>query len=149
MEKAEEFIALERFRDLIHHLRSPLQHPAVQQRQLRHRDGVVGWIEIVEVAQQVAAGVAHFAVDISELAKDAGTDRHISGVVNRAHPQAEYISAVGRFLFLVLAALDDHHRVDNVAQRLAHLATFFIQGETVGEDSLVGGMTIDGHRCQQ
>ena len=53
------------------------------------------------------------------------------------------------FLFLILAAFDDHHRVDNVAERFTHLAALLIQGETVREHSLVGRMAIDRHRCEQ
>ena len=97
----------------------------------------------MEIAQQVPRGVAHLAVDVCQLAQDAGTDRHIGGVVDGAHPQPQHISAVRGLLLLVLAAFDDHHRINDVAQRFAHLAALFIQGEAVGQHGAVGGVTVD------
>ena len=82
LEETEELEALEGCCDLIHHFGAALQHPAIEQGQLRHGDGVVCRIEIVQVAQQVAAGVAHFSVDVGQLTQDAGTDGDIGGVVD-------------------------------------------------------------------
>ena len=103
----------------------------------------------MQVAQQIAAGVAHLAVDVRQLAQDAGANRYIRGVVDGADPEAQHVGAIGRLLFLVLAALDDHHRVDDVAQGFAHLATLLIQGEAMGEHPLVGGMPVDGNGGEQ
>ena len=149
LEEAEELEAFEGFCDVVHHLGRALQHPAVQQWQFRNGDRVGCRIEVVQVAQQIAAGVAHLAVHISQLAQNPGPDRHIGGVIHRAHPEPQHIGAVGRFLFLVLAPLDDHHRVDHIAEGFAHLSALLIQGEAMGEHPLVGGVAIHGDRGEQ
>ena len=149
LEEAEKLVALEGFCDLIHHLGGALQHPAVQQRQVCHRNGIGGGVEVVQIAEQVSAGVAHFSVDVRELAQDSGADGHIGGVVHRAHPEPQHISAVGRLLLLVLAPLDDHHRINDIAEGFAHLSPLLVEGEAMGEYALVGGMAVDGHGGEQ
>ena len=103
----------------------------------------------MQIAEQVSAGVAHFPVDVRELTQDSGADGHIGGVVHRAHPEPQHISAVGRLLLLVLAPLDDHHRVDHIAEGFAHLSPLLVEGETMGEHAFVGGMAVDGHGGEQ
>ena len=103
----------------------------------------------MEVAKQITAGVSHLSIDIGQLPEDAGPDRHISGVVNGAHPEAQHVRAERGILLLVLASLDDHHRIDNVAEGFAHLPTFLIKRKTMGQHSLVRGVAIDGHGSEQ
>ena len=103
----------------------------------------------MEVAQQVSAGVANLSINIGQLPQDAGADRHISGVVNGADPQTQNVRAVGGILFLVLATLDDHHRINDVAEGFAHLPPLLIQGKTMGQDPFVRSMAIDGHGGEQ
>ena len=103
----------------------------------------------MQVAQQVAGRVAHLAVHIRQLLDDPRAQRHVGGVIHRAHPQAQHIGAVGRLLLFVFAALHQHRRIDDVAQRFAHLAALLIEGEAVGEHPLVGGVAIHGHRGEQ
>ena len=149
LEETEKLIALEGFRDLIHHLGGALQHPSVQQRQVLHRDGIGGGTEVVQIAEQVSARVAHFPVDVRELTQDSGADGHIGGVIHRAHPESQHISAVSRLLLLVFASLDNHHRINDIAEGFAHLSPLLVESEPMGEHALVGGMAMDGHGGEQ
>ena len=103
----------------------------------------------MQVAQQVAGRVAHLAVHIRQLLDDPRAQWHVGGVIHRAHPQPQHIGAVGRLLLFVLAALHQHRRIDDVAQRFAHLAALLIEGEAVGEHPLVGGVAVNRHRGEQ
>ena len=154
LEEAVKLIALEVSRHAVDQGGGALQHPLIQQRQLGVGHGVAAFslgarVEVVQVAQQVAGRVAHLAVNVRQLLHDPRAQGHVGGVIHRTHPKAQHIGAVGRLLLFVFAALHQHRRIDDVAQRFAHLAALLIEGEAVGEHSLVGGVAIHGHRGEQ
>ena len=103
----------------------------------------------MEIAEEVAGCVAHLPVHVRQLAENSRPDRDISGVIHRAHPEPEHVRAVGRLLLLVLAALDDDHRVDDIAEGFAHLASLLVEREAVGQHRSVGSLAIDGNGGQQ
>ena len=149
LEEAVKLVALEVSRHAVDQGGGALQHPLIQQGQLVVGHGIPLWYEVVQVAQQVARRVAHLAVHIRQLLDDPGPEGHIGGVIHRAHPQPQHIGAVGGLLLFVLAALHQHRRIDDVAQRFAHLAALLIEGEAVGEHPLVGGVAVNRHRGEQ
>ena len=102
-------------------------------------------IEVVQVAQQVAGGVANLAVHICQLFHNARPEWHIGGVIHRTHPQAQHIGAVGRLLLFVFAPLHQHRWIHHIAQGFAHLAALLIQREAVGEHRFVWRRTVHGH----
>ena len=111
--------------------------------------GLGAGIEIMQVAEQVAGRVAHLAVDIGQLLHDPRPQRHIGGVIHRAHPEAQHIGAVGGLLLLVLAALHQHRRIDDVAKRFAHLAALLIEHEAMGEHAAIRRPAGHGHGGEQ
>ena len=154
LEEAVELIALEIGTHRCDQRRRALQHPLIEQGQLGVGDGIAAFgqgfgVEVVQIAQQVAGGVAHLAVNVGELFDDPRSQGHIGGVVDRAHPEPQHIGAVGGLLFFVLAAFHQHRWIDDIAQGFAHLAALLIEGEAVGEHPLVGGVAVDGHRGEQ
>ena len=149
LEEAVELVALKVACDVVDQGGGALQHPLIQQRQLLIGHGVALGHEVVQVAQQIAGRVAHLAVDVGQLLDDARAQGHIGRVVDRAHPQPQHVGPKSGLLLFVLAALDQHRRIDDVAERFAHLAALLIEGEAVGQHPPVGGLAIDGHRGQQ
>ena len=149
LEEAVELIALEIGAHLLDQAGGALQHPAVEQGEVRDRHGMLGGHEIVQVAKEIAGGVAHLAVHVRELLHDPRPQRHVGGVIHRAHPQPQHVGAVGRVLLLVATALHQHGGIDHIAQGLAHLAALLVEGEAVGEHPPVGGVAVHRHRGEQ
>ena len=54
----------------------------------------VGRLEVVDAAQQIAAGIADAAVGVHKALHDLFGVAHVFTVVHRGHPQAEPFSAV-------------------------------------------------------
>jgi isoleucyl-tRNA synthetase len=76
---------------------------------------VTGRIEVVEIGDEDAAGVADLAVQIHHTRQDLLADAQLLGELGHRHPQADDLGA---------ALLDDLLRHDGVPHRLRHLAAF-------------------------
>ena len=97
-------------------------------------------VEIVQVAQDKAGGVADPPVDIGQLIEDIWGDADIAPEIGGGNPQPQNICAV---------LLPDFFRSNDVAQGLGHLIPFPIHHHTVGEHRPVGSLALGGHRHRQ
>ena len=149
LEEAEELEGLEGVGDIGEYLGHAVQHVAIQFRQVFVGNGILGGVEVVQVAQQEAGCIADLAVHIRHLLEDVATQGHVGGIIHRGYPQAQHIGPVGWFLLLVFAAVDDDVGIDHIAHRLAHFAALFIQGKAVGEHRFVGGVAVDSNASEQ
>src|SRR5690606_16231943 len=127
-------------RHLVHQLGGAGQEPPVQFRAPGHGQVVLDGVEVVQVAQHEADGVADLPVNLGHALHELGGHLDVHPVVHGGHPQAQDVGAV---LF------DDVEGVDDVAERLGHLAAFAIHHEAVGDDPLVGRLAPGGHRRQE
>lgn len=121
--------------DFVAHPFHAEQCPAVEFFHLVIGDSVGGRVEIGEIAQEIPEGVADLAVYVAHALDDLVAQTDVALVVHAGDPQTEHIGAV---------LVDDLLRSDHVAHRLGHLAAFFIHGEAVSEDGLVGCAAVDG-----
>ena len=116
-----------------------MQHPALQ---LRH----LGWphplrrVEFVQVAQQVAHGVAQPAVHVDLPLDDLRPDPQVLRIVRGDDPQAQRLGAIlfGHVL-----------RRHDIAQRFRHLAAVLGHDETVGQHALIGRAAARAASFQQ
>ncbi len=106
-----------------------VQRPAVQLGHLSVGHRVGGRVEIADVAQDVAAGVADAAIGLRNRVEDLRGDSGIVPVVLGRGPQAQDVGA---------ELLDNVFGRHHVAHGLAHLAAGAVQHETVGQDIFVG-----------
>lgn len=67
-------------------------------------------------------------------------DGHVGAGVNGSNPQAD---DVGAHLVTDLIGVDD------VAERLGHLAALAVEREALRDDRLVGSMAVGAHRSEQ
>ncbi len=88
-----------------------------------------GIIVTLERAQQIAHGIAQFAIGIDRGLDDLLADAQVFGIVRQGHPQTQDFNA--RFLGDVL-------RGNDVALGLRHLLALFIKDETVCQDGVIG-----------
>src|SRR5450830_559352 len=114
--------------------------PTVQGEHLVGRQQVGGRVEAAQVGEQETRGVADPPVGVGAALQDLVGDRHLARVIGRGDPQAHDIGAQGVVDFL---------RSDHVAQRLGHLATGLVDGETVGQQFAVRRVVVDGATGQQ
>ncbi len=109
---------------------------------LKHlpRNGIGCVVEVVDVAQQEAEGVAELAVGVGRALQDLVADGNVLAVIDRAGPHAQNLGAE---LLVHLV------RVDGVAQRLGHLLAVFVHGEATADDVLVRRDAVGGHAGEQ
>ena len=100
----------------------------------------VGRIEVVQVREQVAAGVADAPVGVNEPVQGLVGDADVLLVVGGGHPHAQDLRA---------ELVDDLLRGDDVADGFRHLAPFGVDHVAVGQDGLVGGHVAGAHRGEQ
>ncbi len=117
----------------------PVERPAVDLHQLTGRQRI-GGIEVLQVLQHEARGVAHAAVGIGNLAEDVLRERHLLPEVRVGEPHAQHVGAV---------LLIDLSRADDVALALREFRAGLIYEEAVADDSPVGCRVSEGHRDPQ
>ncbi len=100
-----------------------MQQVLLEPRHVLIGDRVAG-MEMHEVAEQPADGVAQLAVGLDRGLEDFRPDPQVVGIVRRAHPHAQDVGA-GR--------LDHVLRRHRVAERLRHLAPVLVEREAVGQ----------------
>ena len=93
-------------------------------------------VEVGQVAQEIAEGIADLAVDVGELFQDLRRQADIALVVSRRNPQAEDIGTV---------FFDDFLGSYGVADGFTHLAAFAVDGKAVGQDRFIRSVAVDGH----
>ena len=99
----------------------------------------IGFREVRRVRQEKAQGVAHAAVVFDHVLHDRFAVAKFARIVGRGDPEAQDVGAV----------LFDHFlRTDDVALRLRHLFTLFVDDEAVGEQLLVGRNAVE-HRADE
>ena len=102
--------------------------------------GVGGRIEVVEVAEQEAEGVAQLAVVVADALHEVFAGGYVFAEVDGGYPEADDLAA---------EALGDVDRVDAVAERFGEGAALFVEGPAAGRDHLVGGVVADGDGGEQ
>jgi len=117
-----------------------VKRPAVNLRHLCRGDGVLCRIEIVEVTENIFAGIPDAAVRLGKAGENLLGDADIVTVVLGSHPEAEYFGAV---------LLDNLFRSNHVADRFAHFAAGTVNDEAVGKDILIGRDTTGADTFQQ
>ncbi|GBF31537.1 hypothetical protein MnTg04_01498 [bacterium MnTg04] len=117
----------------------PVQRPAVESQPLVHRQHVGGRVETVQIAQQEPEGVANPTVGIGGTLQDFIGYADFPAIVGGGHPQTQNIGAQD---------INDFLRGDDVAQRLRHLPTVFVDRETVRQHLPVRRLAIHRHRSQ-
>ena len=76
------------------HLLEPVQGPAVDLLHVRQRDGILPAVEIVKVAQDVAAGVADPPVGLHQPFQDLIGNPDVHRVVLGRHPEPQDLRPV-------------------------------------------------------
>ena len=90
-------------------------------------DVIAGGVEVVEVREPVAEGVAHLAVGLGDPRDDLVGEADVVAVVLRRDPEPDDLGAV---------LLEELVGVDVVAERLAELSALRVDEEAVGEAGL-------------
>ena len=103
--KLKVLVRLSHSRDQILELQ---QRPSVKLRQLLVGDSVNGGVEIIEVAQEEAAGVSDLAIRVDQMRQDRRRDAQVLAIILRGDPETKDFCAV---------LLDDLLGRDNIAGR--------------------------------
>ncbi len=119
--------------------RKPMQHQPLQLRHLLEFDALV-FVEMREIAEHPAHGVAQLAVGVDRGLEDFRADAQIVGVVRGADPHAQDVGA---------RLLDHVLRRGDVAGRLRHLAALLVEHEAVREHHVEGRAAARAARFQQ
>ena len=147
--RAEVVEALEREVELVRLVRlphpldrpvEPQHRPAVQARERGVRDRVRRRIEVGEVPEEEAAGVANPPVRLRQLAEDLVGQPDVRGVVLARRPEPQDLRPVLR---------DDVVRRHGVPDGLRHLAPGAVDHEPVGEDGAVRRAPAGAHGFEQ
>ena len=103
-----------------------------------HRNGVGRGVEAaLDLAEQESERVADLAICLADMREDLAVAGHVVGSIDGRDPQAHDVGAAG-VAFLV--------RVDDVAERLGHLAALAVKREALRDDRLVGSCAVRAHR---
>ena len=135
-----ELIALVGFADPRRQGPGLAQDPSVERQEAGHRDRVPGRVEVVEVRQQVAHGVANLAIGLPAPRQDLVGDRVVVAVIEARDPEAQDVGAVFR---------DEVLRPQGVAERLGHLPRLDVEREAVSDDAFVGSLSEERHGGQK
>lgn len=136
-----EFVAVKRGDDVALELGEFAENPAVEAGEFFIRDGVLSGIEVVEVGELIAEGVADEAVGFGDFVDPFFADDDVVAVILGRDPKANHIGAV--FFDVGFAGL----RFFVAALALLGFRDFFAVGihhEAVGEDGFVGGSAVAG-----
>jgi hypothetical protein len=103
--------------------RQAVQHPAFQLRHIRRLDPLLVR-KALKRAEQITEGVAQLAIGIGGAGQHFLADPDILEIVGGGDPQAQDVGAI---------VADDGERIDDVADRLGHLAALAVEREAVGQ----------------
>ena len=106
-----------------------VQGVAVERQHVRRGHVVCRRVEVGQVAEDEAAGVADAAVGLDQAGEDLVGDADVVAVVHGRRPQAQDFRAV---------LVDDLLRLHAVAERFRHLAALAVHHVAVGENLAVG-----------
>ena len=110
----------------------------VERLELVERQAVRRRVELaLELAEQEAQGVANLAVRVADVRENRVVARDVHGGVDGREPQAQDVGA------LVVAHTV---RIDDVAERLAHLAALAVEREALADDGLVRRLVVRADR---
>ncbi len=112
----------------------------VERLHLAELDGVGGWVEVVDVAEQEAQGVAQLAVVVADALHQVFAGGYVFAEVDAGYPEADDLAA---------EALGDVDRIDAVAERFGEGAALLVEGPAGGGDHLVRGLAADGYGGEQ
>ena len=136
-----EAIALIGFRHNLVYLAQAGKRELVVAGQLFGRHGIGRGVEAaLDLAEQEAKRVADLAIRLTDVGEDLAIARDVIGGIDRGDPQAHDIGTAG-VAFLV--------RVDDVAERLGHLAALAVKREALGDNRLVGSRAVRAHRSHE
>jgi len=110
------------------HLGQQVEHIALQFRHVRNSD-LFGIRKAVERAQQIAEGVAQFAILVGHALQNLFADAVVLGEVDGQRPQPQDIRAI---------VAHQVERVDRIAQRLGHFHALLVHRKAVGQHRIIG-----------
>ncbi len=116
------------------------QNPAVQLGHPGFGPTINGGIEINEITQHKADGVADLAIGIGQLAEDILRDPDIVAIILGGGPEPQDLGPV---------LLDDRLRGDHVADTLGHLLALAVHHKAVGQHRLVRSRPPGADRGQK
>ncbi len=117
-------------------LREAAKDVLVEGFELREGDGVSGRVEIVEIAEQEAQGVAQLAVVVADALHEVFAGGYVFAEVDGGDPEADDFAA---------EALGDLDRIDAVAEALGEGTALFVEGPAGGGDHFVGRGAADSN----
>ena len=116
-------------------------HELVERQQVGKGDAVgLGLKLALELGEQEAQRVAETTVGIGRTSENLVVDRDVGAGIDRGDPQADDVSA---------HLVTDLVGVDDVAERLGHLAALAVEREALRDDSLVRSVAVGTHRGEQ
>ena len=116
-------------------------HELVERQQVGKGDAVgLGLKLTLELGEQEAQRVAETTVGIRRTGENLVVDGNVGAGVDRGDPQANDVSA---------HLVADLVGVDDVAERLGHLAALTVEREALRDDRLVRSMAVGTHRGEQ
>ncbi len=113
---------------------------AVDGLELLRVDGVRRRVEVEEVREEEARGVADLPVGLGRPRQDLLVEADVVGVVGRGDPEPQDVGAV---------LGDDLVGLDGVPHRLGHLPAVARDDEAVRDDGVVGGLAVEGDRREE
>ena len=123
-----EFVVRVPFAAFLHQFRGAIQHPLIDFFELVVRERIARRIEIAQIAQRKAEGVANLAVRFAELGHHALAHFHVGLILHRRHPQPQQIRA---------PALANRNGIKRVAERLGHRPALLVQSPTVCDHAAI------------
>ncbi len=125
---------------LLHQFGGAVEHPAVDFLELIVRKRIARGIEIAEIAEGEAKGVANLAIRFAELCHHTLAHFHVGLIFDGANPQAKQIRAP------LFANFDG---IERVAERLGHRAALLVEGPAVGDHAAIRRSVADARRNKQ
>ena len=110
------------------HIREQMEHITLQLGHIGNRN-LFRVRKAVERAEQIAEGVAQFAILVGNALQDFLADPVVFGEVHGQRPQPQNIRA---------AVAHQVERVDRIAQRLGHFHALLIHRKAVGQHRVIG-----------
>src|SRR6266481_7079052 len=135
-----EFVIRVPFAAFLDKLDGTVEHPRVELLELIVRKRIARRIEISEVPEGEAKGIANLAIGFAELGHHALAHFYVGLVFNGADPEADQVRAP---LFA------DFDGVERVAERLGHGAALLVERPAVGDDAAIGRSVADARGNKQ
>src|SRR3981189_3063018 len=98
------------------------------------------WVEVVDVAEEEAQGVAQLAVVVADALHQVFAGGDVFAEVDGGDPETDDLGA---------EALGDIDWIDAVAEGFREGSALLVEGPAGGGDHLVGGVVADGYGGEQ